>query len=122
MKNGGIDDAAVLLNLKRWRSGRLDIHRCSLAALGGEFVAHLLAFVQRGEAGLLRGGDMHEHVVAAIGRLDRGLCHSTARLCFAEDLPKPKTTIARLITRQEIHKVKLCQWDRDICSERKGVF
>jgi hypothetical protein len=42
-----------------------------LAAVGDHFVTELLPFPQRAESGPLDGGNVHEHIFAAIIGLDK---------------------------------------------------
>src|SRR5438105_13081816 len=49
---------------------RLEVHGRRTAALCGDLVIDLLAFIQAVQARTLDGADMDEHVLAAIGRLD----------------------------------------------------
>ena len=44
--------------------------RLARAAIRHDLVGDLLAFTQRSKAGALDGADVHEHVVAAVIRLD----------------------------------------------------
>ena len=50
--------------------GVLKVAGSLLAALGHDVVADLLAFHERAHAGALDGADMHEHVLAAVRRLN----------------------------------------------------
>src|SRR5262245_60018289 len=50
-------------------SMRLQVHGRAAAALGGDLVGDLLAFLKRQQAGALDGADVHEHVLAAAIRL-----------------------------------------------------
>src|SRR5690606_20766895 len=56
----------------RCRSDRLKLAGRHLAAalVALQLEAHRLAFIERGHAGALDGRDVHEHVVAAVARLD----------------------------------------------------
>jgi hypothetical protein len=45
--------------------------RLARAAIGYDLVADLLAFTQRSKSGTLYGADVHEHVVAAVIRLNK---------------------------------------------------
>src|SRR5262245_47489772 len=49
---------------------RLQIAGRLLAALGHDVERHLLTFGERAHAGALHRADMHEHILAAVGRLD----------------------------------------------------
>src|SRR5581483_9571245 len=51
-------------------SGVLKIGGGLLAALGDDLVRDALALVDRAHAGALDGGDVHEHVLGAVGRGD----------------------------------------------------
>jgi drug/metabolite transporter superfamily protein YnfA len=50
--------------------GSLEVHGGRTAALGGHFVAHLLAFVEAVETRTLDGADVDEHVLAAVAGLN----------------------------------------------------
>src|SRR5882724_9828942 len=50
--------------------GGLEIDGRRAAALGGDLVVDLLAFIQAVQARTLDGADVHEHVLAAVGWLD----------------------------------------------------
>src|ERR1700741_588683 len=67
VRGGGPD--SVLPDL---RSGGLQLAGRGLAGalVAFEFEGDLLAFVQRAQAGALHGGDVHEHVRAALVRLN----------------------------------------------------
>src|SRR6185295_18647446 len=47
--------------------------RFARAAICHDFVGDLLAFTQRSEAGTLDSADVHEHVIAAVIRLDEAI-------------------------------------------------
>src|ERR1700744_379710 len=47
--------------------------RLARTAIGDDFVADLLAFTQSSKAGTFDGADVHEHVVAAVIRLDKAV-------------------------------------------------
>src|SRR6478609_9034486 len=64
------DHTAVVKDRSDCLFGRLEVDSCRPAALGGDLVADLLAFVQAIEAGALDGADMDEDVLAALLRLD----------------------------------------------------
>src|ERR1700733_13103924 len=72
--------------------------RC-LAALAVElrFERKLLAFVERAHAGALDGADMHEHVVAAVVRLNEAeaLCRVEPLNCSGSHLTSPRCAQAR---------------------------
>src|SRR5215212_5672841 len=53
-----------------WSVGRLEVHGRRTAALGGDLVVDLLAFVEAVQARTLDRADMHEHILAAVTRLD----------------------------------------------------
>src|SRR5262245_25628790 len=65
---------SVVTSVDRDESGRrlrgLQIARRLLAPLGHDVVADLLAFHQATHAGALHRADVHEHVLAAVARLD----------------------------------------------------
>src|SRR5262249_11776054 len=70
-KNGG----GAAKDRRRSRSsgsllGRLEIDGRRAAALGGDLVVDLLAFVQAVQARALDRADVNEHVLAAVRRLD----------------------------------------------------
>src|ERR1035437_1775798 len=52
-------------------SRRLQIASRLLATLGDDLVADLLALDQRTHAGLLNRGDVHEHILGAVIRLNK---------------------------------------------------
>jgi hypothetical protein len=54
-------------------SGRLQIAGGLLAALRDDFVADLLTFDQRAHASTLDRGDVHEHILRAVIRLDEAV-------------------------------------------------
>ena len=47
--------------------------RFARATIGHDLVGDLLAFTQRSKAGTLDSADVHEHVVAAVIRLDEAI-------------------------------------------------
>src|SRR6478752_1275325 len=53
------------------RSCVLEVRRSLLAALGHHVVADLLTFHEGAHPGALDRTDVHEHVLAAVGRLDK---------------------------------------------------
>src|SRR6185437_8013981 len=54
-------------------SAQIVSRRFSRAAICHDLVSDLLAFTQRAEAGALNGADVHEHVVAAVVRLNEAV-------------------------------------------------
>src|SRR5581483_4612683 len=65
----------VLRSYFSWRtgSGRLQIASSLLAALGDDLVGDLLTFVERAHTGALHSGDVHEHILRAVIRLDESI-------------------------------------------------
>jgi hypothetical protein len=57
----------------RRQSRDLQILRRGLAAIADQFEFHALAFVERAQAGALHRRDMHEHVLATVGRLNEAV-------------------------------------------------
>src|ERR1044072_97582 len=55
------------------RSGDLQILSRRLAAIAHELEVDPLAFIQRAQPGALHCRDVHEHVLAAVGRLDEAV-------------------------------------------------
>ena len=51
----------------------LEIFRRRLSAVADDFELDLLAFIERGEAGLLDSRDMYEHILSAALRLDESV-------------------------------------------------
>src|SRR3984957_8921205 len=86
-------------SLDRLASHGAEVFRRCLAALAVElrFERKLLAFVERAHAGALDGADMHEHVVAAVVRLNEAeaLCRVEPLNCSGSHLTSPRCAKAR---------------------------
>src|SRR5205814_8059881 len=68
--NGGAEAPPPTLRAWGYLLGGLEIHGRRTATLCGDLVVDLLAFVQPVKARTLDSADVHEHVLAAVGRLD----------------------------------------------------
>jgi len=64
----------------------LQISRRLLAPVGHDVVANLLAFHQGAHAGALHRTDMHEHVLAAVARLDESKAFFTVPVAIMASL------------------------------------
>src|ERR1700680_3418282 len=86
-------------SLDRPASHGAEVFRAGLATLAIDlrFERKLLAFVERAHSGALDGADMHEHVVAAVVRLNEAeaLCRVEPLNCSGCHLTSPRCANAR---------------------------